>query len=634
MKLFFPTTVVLLFVSPNNITMKYLFTTIALFCLPLCAFSQIIEQADCSVNSIHCWEKVYVSGGEYHCSDWRTELNEEFDTFDTTVWKTYFGDGDRSHVPCAETLFFDENIEVRDNACVMHARHMPNSAWTNKDSSITYKRDFTGSVIEARNGFHYGRYEATILKMPARGWRCAFWMWHHEEIDIMEWFGHEHTYLYNSYPSHVCDFTNQATVPNDLYNGTHTFAVEWNPLEVIFYYNDEELPSRLYRLYRADETPLDIDCGDTIPAGYYYLNPNFPKPYRTIEGCAINCIKPTWLRPMLSHRVLPRSGLECCEINRYCYHSDCDIECNDWGSPVDTEGNVRAGAEVHSEMIVDEVIVESRDYFTCNAAILRMGGYMSVGELDTAILENIGNQNVRHEVEIFSIDCSEQLEVVNIDNSMFVIEALSEGVAGIEITFLDDCGDTVSISKNVHVSNESIVNVCQSAQKHMCCPDNTVFAEENCLFGEIPKEYNPYVQNRAFFVKPNCAISTENACCPPDYVFINGGCHSGFSFSQLYQENIQNGKYSVLPNCGDDKNVWVYPNPANELLNITFLHTLPDDVFIHVFDSIGRLHGKRVIKFSYNRTIQINVADLHPGMYFLHVQYGEITETVSFIKQL
>ena len=610
---------------------QYILILSFFFILRPYSFSQTIDRDDCYINSIHCWEKVYISGGIYNCSDWEVVLDENFDQLDTTKWKRYYGGGDRTHIPCSETLFLDENVEVKENTCILYGRHQPNTSWQDING-VEYIRDFTGATLESKHGFHFGRYEATISKMPERGWWPAFWMWHHEEIDIMEWFGEENSYFYNSIPSNICDDGNQAIVQSGLYSGTHTFAVDWTPLQLVFYYNNKELPTVVYRFYHLDGTPLKVNCGDEIPQGTYYLNPNFPLPYRIWDA---TFIEGTWLRPMVGIGVLPRGGLTCCGVNNYCYKETCDMPCSDWGNPIDQNGNRRPGTALNTKMVIDNINVQKRDYSACEAIVVKMEDYLHVGHSDTIIIESIGDKSAIHVVDIVSVKSSPNIEIISQNSHTVELEALEEGDGHIEIKFIDDCGSMIEIYKKINVYLSQILSIdpCNNVSQHECCPDNTLLLDGNCFYADIPQGYSPRVEDYTFYVAPDCNINMDNNCCPPGYMLKGSLCHSGISYSPLYEGFITNNKYVTKPNCGDDKSVWLYPNPASEFIYIDFLHFLPDDVFVRIFDSLGRLHRTRNFKHIHDSKLQLNVADMQPGLYFMLIEAGEVMEIISFIKK-
>ena len=75
-------------------------------------------------------------------------------------------------------------------------------------------------------------------------------------------------------------------------------------------------------------------------------------------------------------------------------------------------------------------------------------------------------------------------------------------------------------------------------------------------------------------------------------------------------------------NLIDDAIVEVYPNPANELININFNLTKESEVNVFIYDLYGRL--EKSVSFgmagkSVNKT-PLNVSDLESGLYILSIQ--------------
>ena len=72
----------------------------------------------------------------------------------------------------------------------------------------------------------------------------------------------------------------------------------------------------------------------------------------------------------------------------------------------------------------------------------------------------------------------------------------------------------------------------------------------------------------------------------------------------------------------ENKSVTVYPNPANEVLNIELGDSQSD---VMIYNSLGQ-----VVRCYENMSgdMQINVADLNAGMYFVKAN-GEITKVVK-----
>jgi len=76
----------------------------------------------------------------------------------------------------------------------------------------------------------------------------------------------------------------------------------------------------------------------------------------------------------------------------------------------------------------------------------------------------------------------------------------------------------------------------------------------------------------------------------------------------------------------------VYPNPASDQLNLVF--DFSEDTRLHVIDIAGRpVLNYYLYKRSGFGKQTIDISQLNPGIYFLHVEGGAGTEVVRFIKK-
>ena len=81
-----------------------------------------------------------------------------------------------------------------------------------------------------------------------------------------------------------------------------------------------------------------------------------------------------------------------------------------------------------------------------------------------------------------------------------------------------------------------------------------------------------------------------------------------------------------------DNNITVYPNPANEYINISFKTSLDKSINISVYDYMGKEVYQSVIEN--NSSIQtIDISNLNKGLYFINLRNNELAKTIKFIKQ-
>ena len=443
--------------------------------LPIFTFSQ--SRNDCELSNIQYWQKAFIKGGEFSCSDWSMVMNETFDDADTfeNNWQTFWGDQPtaedhrvgRSFGFCDENLWLDENVEIKNGQCIIHGKHEPGSEWTNGEGS-TFVRDFTTGVIMTEKSFQLGYFETTIADMPGKGWHASFWLWHHEEIDIMERFHGPYKYNYNSLTVIDCDDISIAQIdelpqnpnPISLYDGPHKPAADLTPFKITFYYNDIKLPHVVYRFFNLNGTPLDIDCGNEIQEGEYYINPNFPKLYRkkVDENGNFLRLEAKYFKPIIDMDVLPKYGLKCCPdlgLNVYCDDPECNLECSNWGNPI-RDGMVRPGYESNTEMVIDNVIVKNRTYTACDALLVFLEDVVCESQETTIFVEDLGSQSITYTVDNLSVTSSSNIQVISIIKNEIVILGLASGPGSIEISYTDKCKKSNSLSYPINVLSESL----------------------------------------------------------------------------------------------------------------------------------------------------------------------------------
>ena len=595
-----------------------------------------IAKEDCGIESIHCWEKVFISKGIYYCSDWEYKVNEDFsgDSLNRKIWKTVYDTDNRIHLDCNETLYLDSNVEVKDNKIFLKGKVAHGTEWTDSRGR-TFVRDFTGSTLQGLIGYHFGKYEAKVLQMPGPGWKSALWMWHHEEIDIMEWQGLDQTYFYNSIPSNDCSVSHAMTIDGSMYEGEHKFGVDWTPFKITWFYNEKPLPAQVYRFHHLDGRPLDFECGDSIPEGTYYLNPNFIIPFRYTSGGNVH---PIWFRHIFGCAALPRYGNECCDINLPCNMPGCEKEqCNNWGSPIDNDGNHKPGKALETALIVDSMVIRQRKYRTYNSILFKIDENICAGEEFVAAIENFGNMNENHLAKIDSFSLSSNLQPTGSKNHEWYFLATDTGDAHIVIYYKDDYLQPRVMRRSfvIHESGGAgcSVDICSEDVKNECCPPNTIFQDGKCVYQNIPTGFIPEIHDNTFYVRPNCDIQLENNCCPPGFSLIDGLCHSGITFPSLYSPELEDTEYfAVLLRCPPDQKISVFPNPAYNLLHVDFSFYNRDVIRIRIYDALGRLHHSFNIENLRDPVFSVDIGRLSSGFYFLGADDGVNKEVVRFVK--
>jgi hypothetical protein len=84
-------------------------------------------------------------------------------------------------------------------------------------------------------------------------------------------------------------------------------------------------------------------------------------------------------------------------------------------------------------------------------------------------------------------------------------------------------------------------------------------------------------------------------------------------------------------NRNDDNNqLKVFPNPANELLNINLQNNNIENCII--LNTLGQTVYNSANEINGNHKIQLNIADLNVGVYFVKVRSGNGSYNAKFIK--
>ena len=108
---------------------------------------------------------------------------------------------------------------------------------------------------------------------------------------------------------------------------------------------------------------------------------------------------------------------------------------------------------------------------------------------------------------------------------------------------------------------------------------------------------------------------------------------SGSQNYSLIVTGIQN-TLSVENQTLDSRFV-IYPNPATNVLNVSFNESNQfEDAVITVYDIQGRIIIKRALNhFDLSQVVQLDVSDINSGMYIVNVNQGNKQFSTKFVKQ-
>ncbi len=122
-----------------------------------------------------------------------------------------------------------------------------------------------------------------------------------------------------------------------------------------------------------------------------------------------------------------------------------------------------------------------------------------------------------------------------------------------------------------------------------------------------------------FYSIDSLSIICDDATPPPPYQT---------SSNRFYGERISN-KITNIRELGDSKQVKIYPNPCNDILNIE-CKILNEEVQLIIIDMLGREIKNEDILV--DKEIKLNVSDLKKGVYFMQFRTSKTTLTRKLIK--
>ena len=268
----------------------------------------IISDGRWGLRMAFCWlvltALAIVSNGQSS-----TVSSDDFDgardnSFDSSKWSAEIGGGGWGNEELQYYTSEKENVRL-DGRGNLEIRAIPTGAGS--DLECWYgKCRFTSArlITKGKFQFTYGRAEARIKLPEGAGVWPAFWMLGSDidqigwpscgEIDIMEFIGREPSTIYGTL--HGPGYSGSASigksiaVPGKRKAGSsfHIFAVEWEPNEIRWYFNEKQYHKM---------TPKDL------PAGSRWV---FDKPFFLILNFAVGG---KWPGPPDAATVFPQSML-------------------------------------------------------------------------------------------------------------------------------------------------------------------------------------------------------------------------------------------------------------------------------------------------------------------------------------
>ena len=188
------------------------------------------------------------------------------------------------------------------------------------------------------------------------------------------------------------------------------------------------------------------------------------------------------------------------------------------------------------------------------------------------------------------------------------------------------------LSKNNLVASNVIINP-GDAGKYVVTNDttnvlvtNNYFATDTAGAGFIPRGYDLLPDSKLID-----AGYHDNRNITFDYLFLKRPRRLGFDIGAY--EN-QTGYEGLTDPSVSISAPHIYPNPAREMLTISFTSSTAEDAFISIYN----LTGERIftdMKYSTssgNKTFSVNVGNLQAGIYIYSLQQGNQSVSGRFIK--
>jgi Glycosyl hydrolases family 16 len=333
------------------------------FFLFLTSFSS--GQSNFPNDIMHKWQIEYLEGGIFVESDIPSKNfidNFEGASLNTANWMMHYGNGvdcgSRTHQCWEEQVYKDENVAVSDGYLRLTAQK-EQVTWSNQT------RKYTSGMIHGRDHvqiYNYGRWSIrcnfpTYSNGEYAALWPAFWFWYHDEFDVFENFGNPDAFLSNvHFNTSKPELSDGSEIKADL-RGFHTYEMEWTPFKITFFMDGNAIKT-VYKYYLLNDTPLDVNPGQTIPSGYYKVNPVYIDTWtKDSNGNLI----PKFFQPIINLAVLPNGPIQ--EPHLDCEGKQCAIPLTNWRAGTDYDVLLPA------TWLVDWVKLEENKYEIVNVTI-------------------------------------------------------------------------------------------------------------------------------------------------------------------------------------------------------------------------------------------------------------------------
>lgn len=97
--------------------------------------------------------------------------------------------------------------------------------------------EYTSASIFSKKGYNHGLFECRAKIPSTKGLYPVFWLWHHDEIVVFEFFGDSHNHFVSAHnkEKYVTKNFNDKDYSTDF----HNYAVHWTNQKITWYVDDE-----------------------------------------------------------------------------------------------------------------------------------------------------------------------------------------------------------------------------------------------------------------------------------------------------------------------------------------------------------------------------------------------------------
>lgn len=115
-------------------------------------------------------------------------------------------------------------------------------------------------------------------------------------------------------------------------------------------------------------------------------------------------------------------------------------------------------------------------------------------------------------------------------------------------------------------------------------------------------------------------------------VHSNGGGTNNYAISEIRYVNFIDLVGVSEHDLSDAGAILVYPNPAEDILNVRLQNSGDNPLMAEIFSPDGKIVLSNLHHDSMSEVFQINIAALPQGIYILRIFNNQTSETIRFIK--